>query len=192
MNKPVIRRIMCIDLIVALIAFDQWSKWFITERYFRPRSFEADGPSLDFFKWLVLRPQERLPFHRTEITSFFDLVMVWNKGVSFGMFSGDHEFMPYVLMFFALLLSGVFVLWLWRATSWLAAISLSMIIAGAVSNVWDRVRFRAVVDFLDFHLNDLHWPAFNIADSAIVIGVAGLAFYTLFLEPKLNKAQNTQ
>lgn len=187
-NQILIRRIVAIDSILLLIFIDQLSKWWVIERYFGLRFFNTPATQ-DFIPWLITHPQERLAFYSSEITSFFNLVMVWNKGVSFGMFSTNHDFMPFVLMGFALLLCGVFCVWLWRATSTLVIASLSLIIAGAISNVWDRIRFGAVADFLDLHIGGWHWPAFNIADSCIVIGVAGLAFYTLILEPKIKQAQ---
>ena len=173
------RIIFAIALIFLLALADQLSKWYIIERHFRLVSFDAQGPSLDFITWLTQLPQERFPFYRTEVTSFFNLVMVWNKGVSFGMFASTHSWMPYALMVMAVALTGFFVVWMVRATSLLAIIPLAMIISGALSNVWDRARFGAVADFLDVHIGDLHWPAFNIADSCIVVGVALLALHTL-------------
>lgn len=185
MSKP--SRAFAGLLVIFLLAIaDQLSKWYIVERHFHLASFDAQGPSLDFIPWLLKLPQERLPFYATEVTSFFNLVMVWNKGVSFGMFTSGEHYMPYVLMVMALALTGFFVVWMLRAATLLAAIPLAMIISGALSNVWDRARFGAVVDFLDFHIGSLHWPAFNIADSCIVLGVASLAIHTLLS----NKSKN--
>lgn len=105
------------------------------------------------------------------VTPFFNLVMVWNTGVSFGLFQEDSTFRSWTLIAVAL---GVLVwlgLWLWRTRTRMAAISLGLIIGGAIGNVIDRLRFGAVFDFLDFHAFGQHWPAFNVADSAIVVGV---------------------
>lgn len=66
----------------------------------------------------------------------------------------------------------------------MVAMALSLIIGGALGNVLDRLRFGAVADFLDFHLGNLHWPAFNVADSAICIGIALLLTHSLFFDPK--------
>ncbi len=173
------RLLIGLFIIVALAFLDQWSKWYVIEMYFRPRDFYADGASLDFWTWLTSLPQERFPPYQSEITSYFNLVMVWNKGVSFGMFASTHSFMPYALMAMALGLTTFFIIWMWRSTSLLAALPLAMVISGALSNVWDRARFGAVADFLDFHVAGYHWPAFNVADSCIVLGVAGLALHTL-------------
>lgn len=178
---------LCAFIMLLLAALDQLSKWYVIERYFRLRSYESDGPSLDFLTWLTTIPQERFPFYKVEITSFFNLVMVWNKGVSFGMFSSSHEWMPFALGLMALTLCSVFLVWMWRSTSLFASLALALIVSGAVSNVWDRPRFGGVADFLDFHIAGYHWPAFNIADSCIVIGVACLALHSLFFEKRETK-----
>lgn len=119
------------------------------------------------------------------VTSFFDLVLVWNRGVSFGLFNNHNEPLPPVLFIvISLVIAGIFLIWLRKAETRLLALSLGLVIGGAIGNVIDRVRFGGVVDFLDFHWGDRHWPAFNVADSAIVIGIAMLLFDSLFLGTK--------
>jgi signal peptidase II len=108
-----------------------------------------------------------------EVAPFFNLVLVWNTGVSFGMLAGAGGSSPWILVGLALLIAGVVAVWLARERRTLPRVALWLVLAGALGNVIDRVRFGAVVDFLDFHLAGYHWPAFNVADSAIVIG-AGL------------------
>ncbi len=103
------------------------------------------------------------------------------------MFASDHSYMPLVLIGVALTLSAIFFYWLMTTNSRMTALPLVMIVAGALSNVWDRVRFGAVADFLYFHIGEIGWPAFNIADTCIVVGVALLAYDGLFLEPKRKK-----
>lgn len=180
-------KLFLVLVIAALIIADQVSKWWVIEAFFRPRNFDATEAALDFWPWLVTLGQTQMPPIRIEVTSFFDLVMAWNTGVSFSMFASDHDFMPYVLSAIALTLASVFGVWFWRTTVLFTALPLALIIAGALSNVWDRVRFKAVADFLYFHIGQYGWPAFNIADSCIVLGVALLAFDSLFLEPKRHK-----
>lgn len=114
-----------------------------------------------------------------EVTSFFNIVMVWNSGVSFGMFGGGAESRRWILIGFALVVTAALLVWLWRRPEPVVAVALGCIIGGAVGNVIDRVRFGAVADFFDFHLLGWHWPAFNIADSAIVVG-AGLMLLDSF------------
>lgn len=111
---------------------------------------------------------------RIEVTSFFNLVPVWNRGVSFGLLASDSPWTPYLLAGMALAISGALTIWLARAERPLTRLALALVIGGAVGNFVDRLRFGAVVDFLDFHLGAYHWPAFNIADSAISVGVVVL------------------
>lgn len=105
------------------------------------------------------------------VTPFFNLVMVWNTGVSFGLFSEDSASRSWTLIGISFAVMIWLGWWLWRAHSALVAVALGMIIGGAIGNVIDRYRFGAVFDFLDFHAFGWHWPAFNVADSAIVLGV---------------------
>lgn len=132
--------------------------------------------------WILLTYGEMSRFI-AEITPFFNLVLVWNRGVSFGMFSDHPEWMPIILTIVALTITAILLVWLWKAETKLSVYALSFVIGGAIGNVIDRVRFGAVVDFLDFHAFGYHWPAFNIADAAIFIGVVLLLIETI-LEPK--------
>lgn len=113
-----------------------------------------------------------LPWPGSEwtVTGFFNLVHVRNHGVGFGMMSG---IAPWALAVFSLSVVCILVAWLKSADDRFTAAALGLTIGGAVGNVADRVTSGAVFDFLDFHAFGYHWPAFNVADSAIVIGVAG-------------------
>ena len=106
------------------------------------------------------------------VTPFFNLVLVWNRGVSFGMLDSGGAFAPWLLSGLALAVVIGLVAWLRRADQWLTALGLGLVIGGALGNVIDRIRFGAVVDFLDFHLAGYHWPAFNVADAGICVGAA--------------------
>ncbi len=122
-------------------------------------------------KWWILTGVMAPP-RIIEVTPFFNLVLVWNRGVSFGILSQGSAWMPWLLSALAAAICVGLVIWLRRVDgSWLAA-ALGLIIGGAVGNVVDRVRFGAVLDFLDVHAAGFHWPAFNVADSAITVGVA--------------------
>lgn len=111
------------------------------------------------------------PPRTIEITPFFNLVAVWNTGVSFGFLAGRSDVMPFVLAGFATLVALVLVVWLFRAQGLLLTIGLGLVIGGAIGNIIDRLNHRAVVDFIDIHFAGFHWPAFNLADSAITVGV---------------------
>ena len=91
----------------------------------------------------------------------------------------------------ALAVAGVLTAWLWRTANPLLGLALGLVIGGAVGNVIDRVRFGAVVDFLDFHALGYHWPAFNVADAAINVGIAILLVET-FLLPDRRKSASGQ
>ena len=115
-----------------------------------------------------------------EVTGFFNLVLVWNRGVSFGLLNSQSDWMPILLIGIALAISVFLVLWLRRVEHRLLAVAIGLVLGGAIGNVIDRIRFQAVLDFLDFHAFGYHWPAFNLADSTITIGVALILFDGLF------------
>jgi signal peptidase II len=106
-----------------------------------------------------------------ELTGFFELVPVWNRGVSFGILSSRDGSTAWLLGGVAVAVAIGLVVWLGRAERRLLALGLGLVIGGAVGNVIDRARYGAVFDFLDFHAAGWHFPAFNLADSAITVGV---------------------
>jgi signal peptidase II len=107
----------------------------------------------------------------TQVTDFFDIVLVANRGVSFGLFNNGAALNAVVFSLLAAAIVAALVVWLIRAKGYLLPAAIGLVIGGAVGNVVDRLRLGAVVDFLDFHLGAWHWPAFNVADAAICIGV---------------------
>ena len=116
------------------------------------------------------------------IDDFFRLVMVWNRGVSFGLLGGDKALPPWLLSAVAVAVCiGLFV-WLRRTDQRLTAWGIGLVMGGAIGNVIDRARWGAVFDFADFHVHEWHWPAFNVADSAIVVGVGLLLIDSLIGE----------
>jgi signal peptidase II len=139
-------------------------------------------------KWLVLGPGQFSPpgcretgygCRFIELTPFFDLQMVWNRGISFGLFRADGDIGRWVLVVAMLVIAGVFTRWLMTAERRLTAAALGLVIGGALGNVIDRIRFGAVVDFLDF--NGLWFPwVFNVADAAISVGAVLLAVDMIF------------
>ncbi len=133
-------------------------------------------------KWLIVKD---LPLyaHITVIDHFFNITHVLNPGGAFGFFA---EQSPGIRKFIFLFLSSgvaLFVLWLYRKTAEshiFLSYGLALIFGGALGNLIDRFRFGKVVDFLDFYVGALHWPAFNIADSAITIGMGILIYHVIF------------
>jgi signal peptidase II len=115
------------------------------------------------------------------VTSFFNIVLIYNRGMSFGLFNSGGGLNALLFSVVAAAIVTVLTYWLSRVESPLLAGAIGLIIGGAVGNVIDRIRFGAVVDFLDFHIGSWHWPAFNIADSAICVGVAVMLLDGLLL-----------
>ena len=111
-----------------------------------------------------------------KVTSFFDLVFVLNRGASFGLLASDSPWGPWLLSAFSGAVTVGLAIWLCRTADRRLGIALGLIIGGAVGNLIDRLSRGAVFDFLDFHAAGLHWPAFNVADSAIALGV-GIVLY---------------
>ena len=103
-----------------------------------------------------------------------DLTMVWNRGVTFGLFSGGGAWNHLILAALALGVSAFLLRWLARSETRLVTLALGAVIGGAIGNVIDRLRFGAVVDFVDVHAWGWHWYVFNVADAAIVCGVLAL------------------
>ena len=143
---------------IIVIALDQLHKWWML--------YEVGIASRD--------PIEVLPFFR--------LVMVWNQGVSFGMLTQDVSYMRWFLIAVALIICAVMVRLGLRSDLKTERIGYGMVIGGALGNVIDRVRFGAVADFFHFHVGSFSYPAFNVADSAICIGV-GLLLWMMTFHP---------
>lgn len=118
------------------------------------------------------------------VTSWFSLVMVWNQGISFGMLTNPETYVPYFLILVAVVISAVLARLSLKSDKKVEWIGYSLIIGGALGNVIDRFRFGAVADFFYFHIGTLGWPAFNVADAAICIGVGILLFHSLFFTRK--------
>ena len=117
------------------------------------------------------------------VTPFFNLVTVWNPGISFGMLQ-DIPNGQWILSAVAMLIVAWLFVWLRKVEHHSTALALGLIIGGAIGNIIDRIRFSAVFDYLDFHALGYHWPAFNLSDSFIFIGVA-LLLCSTFGEAKM-------
>lgn len=128
--------------------------------------------------------------HRAEATSFLDLVVTCNRGVSFGLFNGGAGMNALVFSLVATFVVAVLVAWLWRVRSGFLSVAIGLVIGGAVGNVIDRLRLGGVVDFLYFHAGTWYWPAFNLADSAICLGVAAMLIDGLFGRRRTGEAKS--
>jgi signal peptidase II len=129
-------------------------------------------------KYYMINIYEIKNFEIVKICDFLNFVMVWNKGISFGMFNGI-KIANYFFIFFS---SSIVVFLIYiteKSEKNIEVISFSLIIGGAVGNLIDRINYGAVADFFDFHINNYHYPAFNIADSCIFCGAVLFIFYNL-------------
>ena len=126
-----------------------------------------------------------------KVTPFFDLVLAWNVGISFGWFQSDSQVAQIILMLIKAVAVVVLAIWMTRSRTLTATVALGLIIGGAIGNAIDRFAYGAVVDFALFHLqiggNTFNWYVFNLADVAIVAGVAAL-LYDSFLGVPAAKA----
>ena len=128
-----------------------------------------------------------IPEHTTVplLPHFFNLIHTNNAGAAFGLFSDSPALWKTVLLIVissALLAMVIAVMWRNQRLRWETGVGLALILGGALSNLFDRIRFGRVVDFLDVYYRSYHWPTFNLADSAIVVGAGFLVFQLLFLE----------
>ena len=114
------------------------------------------------------------------ITPFFDLVLVWNQGISYGLLPQEGTLGRWGLILFAFAASLALAVWLARLTAPLGAAAIGLIIGGAIGNAIDRIAYGAVADFFSLHAFGYQWYVFNIADAAIVAGVVGLLYESLF------------
>jgi signal peptidase II len=114
------------------------------------------------------------------VTPFFDLVLAWNIGISFGWLQNDSQAAQIALMAVKVIAVVALAVWMARSHTRLATIALGLIIGGAIGNAIDRILYGAVADFFSFHAFGYEWYIFNIADTAIVAGVVGLLYESVF------------
>jgi len=132
-------------------------------------------------KWWLLNSVMTGPEAFFPLTSFLSLVRVWNEGISFGILGGEGAPSPLLLVFFSFSAAFLLMIWLGRTRRPWICWGVGLIVGGALGNAVDRLRYGAVFDFLDFHAFGVHWPAFNLADAAISVGV-GLIVIDALLE----------
>lgn len=120
-----------------------------------------------------------------EVSPFFNLVMVMNYGVSFGMFNSlDNGHI--ILSAIGIIITFGLIYWIFKSKKYYEACAIGLIIGGAIGNIIDRIRMQAVADFLDFYVGNYHWPAFNLADSAVFVGVCIILLESFFIKDDKN------
>ena len=123
---------------------------------------------------------------------FMDLIVVWNQGISYGLFQQSTELGRWVLVAVSLAAALALSLWIRRAPGKLLAASLGLIVGGAIGNAIDRVAYGAVFDFIHLHIGSFSWYVFNVADAAIVAGVVGLLYDSFVLEKRRSQRNARQ
>tara|TARA_B100001750_G_C15489686_1_gene590492 strand:- start:652 stop:1191 length:540 start_codon:yes stop_codon:yes gene_type:complete len=174
-------RILGLGLILDIIILDQLSKWWVTEYILRP---VTAGQSVPLGQWLANAP-ERVGPVSIPVFPGFNWAMVWNEGVSFGMMQNPDNIWPLVGLTVAI--CAVLLYCLLKSETIFESLSYGMIIGGALGNLIDRFRFGGVADFLDVYVGTYHWPAFNVADACISIGVVLLLIQGIFMSKKDEK-----
>ncbi len=153
-------------LAFGIVVSDQASKWWMME--------------------YIMNPPQVIP-----ITSFFNLVVAWNRGVSFGLFDSDSPYSGWILSSIAIAITCFLIRWLYNVDKKHQAVAIGMIIGGALGNVVDRIIHGAVYDFLDVHVAGYHWPAFNVADSGITVGAVILVLDSIFAKADNGNSDTT-
>ncbi|MDE5615385.1 MAG: signal peptidase II [Alphaproteobacteria bacterium] len=148
-------------VIVGAVILDQVSKGFLI--YLITGDIPLAGPA-----WEIVP----VPYLMAHVTDFFNIVFTWNPGASFSLFRGLGEIAPLLIIIATGVIIGFIGYYAIRRAAASERLPLALILGGAIGNLIDRIRFGAVVDFLDFHIGTIHWPAFNVADICICIGVA--------------------
>ncbi len=139
------------------------------------------------FNFLSSLPQSQ-QHEQFAVNNFFNLVKVWNKGISFGMFNYLNDG-KYIILSVNLVILSILLVWLYRNQVKYLNWAIALIIGGALGNIIDRIFNDAVADFLDFYILTYHWPAFNLADSSVFLGVC-LLFLENFFVKKPEKPKN--
>ncbi len=120
------------------------------------------------------------------VTPFLNFYLIWNKGIAFGLFSFDQNFIYNFITFLIALITVIIFIIAVRSKDYKGYFFIS-IFSGSAGNLFDRLYYSAVPDFIDFHLNDFHWFIFNVADIFISLGVICLIFVEIFFKKKINE-----
>ena len=118
------------------------------------------------------------------LTSFLDLNLIWNEGIAFGLFSFDQK-IYYNFLTTLIIIITLIIFWMITRTNRIERFAFMIIFGGSLGNIFDRLWYKAVPDFIDFHIKNFHWFIFNVADIFITIGVIILIYHELFLRNKI-------
>jgi signal peptidase II len=151
------------------------------------RQARVAGMALILIAWLIDRTSKAWVFNHfassdstpIRLGPVLNIVFGWNQGISFGLFDNRSELGRWFLIWVTAAVAIVLGAWMWRSSSRIRGAALGLVIGGALGNIYDRVRFGAVADFIDVHVGNIHFWTFNGADSAITLGVLLLIWDSL-------------
>ena len=167
-------------VILAIILLDQFTKGILI-------NLITGGTPMFASAWELIP----VPYLMAHVTDFFNVVFTWNPGTSFSLFRALGESAPFVIIVLTSFVIGIILYYLFARAVEYERLPLAFVAGGALGNLVDRIRFGAVVDFLDFHIGGAHWPAFNMADVFICLGV-GLYVLNWFLARRRCMRANKQ
>ena len=132
-------------------------------------------------KLLMINLEKKLGETDIQITSFLNLNLIWNEGIAFGFFSFDDK-LYYNILTILIILITIVIFWMILKSKELERFAFMMIFGGSLGNIFDRLFYSAVPDFIDFHVKSFHWFIFNVADIFITLGVIILIYCEIFLK----------
>ncbi len=130
-------------------------------------------------KLLIISSPETYEQFGVSVTSFLNFNLIWNEGIAFGLFSFDEK-LYYNFLTIIICLITVVIIWLMFRSKGFEKLGYIMIIGGSLGNIFDRIFYSAVPDFIDIHINNFHWFIFNVADIFITIGIIFLISFEIF------------
>ena len=135
-------------------------------------------------KIAIINSTEKFGEKNIEVNSFLNLNLIWNDGIAFGLFSFNDK-IYYNILTIIIILITLIILWMITKTAKFEKIAFIMIFGGSIGNIFDRLYYSSVPDFIDFHINNFHWFLFNVADIFITIGVLLLIYLEIFIKKKV-------
>ena len=140
-------------------------------------------------KLLIINSPETYEQYGISVTSFLNFNLIWNEGIAFGLFSFDDKLYYNFLTIFIILVT-IIIIWLMYKSKGFERFSFMMIVGGSLGNIYDRVFYSAVPDFIDIHVNNFHWFIFNVADIFITLGIMCLISIEIFSNKQVKNEKN--
>ena len=134
-------------------------------------------------KIYILRIAEKESIVDIYLNQFLNIYLIWNKGIAFGLFSFNESFIYNIISTIIMIISILILVMITRSSGF-KKLSLLFVFGGAIGNLFDRIYYSAVPDFIDFHINDFHWFVFNVADIFITLGIMCLILNEIFIDNK--------